>query len=680
MRRSILSTLVTVVLLVLLAPAAAQALTFDQAIDQLIAQGYPQKIEADLNSFGTSALGMRMGGTTADNAAAEYIAVEMKRLGMTNVRLEKVPVDVWTWRGASVQAGGRVMTATSFGGVPGTPFGGLTGDLVYAGLGSVADLSAAGVAGKVVLLDSAYDTWWWFNLPGLEAKLAGAKAVVMTFNPLYNDYYAIAPDALGTNDGCYDWDACPMVYVCQNDGDWLKSMLRNGEVKATVTNDVTMRFADKGGYGLNVYGEVAGSDRSGQVVMYGSHHDAYFRMGLDDTSGVVANLMMVKAMKMSGYKPSRSIALLETTSEEWGYTNSYYDWLAGSYQAAKMHTEWPGKVVAFVENELLGYKDGHLWMSSTPELKPFLEQTVAANRQLTRPGDGRVFNPGETVWFTYNDQWPMTARGIPSVCLWTPPENFWWKIYHSTYENTDLVDWTYLGDNTKLIWRIAQVLDKGLLPYSPKARADDLASTVDGAALKDAGCDPAVVDRVTSAVAAFQAASDAYEVRKTAIPTKRVGAVNTSLLGIEIELNRALTGLGAWDETYYPHQQALMDAQHLNQTIALLDNPNPVPSKVQATLYSVGITGYGVYFSPAVWQRELARRQPGYYRLNWAEWGQPRFIDVMDEYRMIGARQFEPARAGLVAIRDAQVADLNARLTAMSQTLESVTPGIQALE
>jgi hypothetical protein len=101
---------------------------------------------------------------------------------------------------------------------------------------------------------------------------------------------------------------------------------------------------------------------------------------------------------------------------------------------------------------------------------------------------------------------------------------------------------------------------------------------------------------------------------------------------------------------------------------------------VQATLYNVGITGYGVYFSPAVWQRELARRQLGYYRLNWAEWGQPRFIDVMDEYQMIGAREFEAARAGLVAIRDAQVADLNARLIAMSETLESVTPGIEALE
>ena len=156
----------------LLLPAAAQALTFDQAIDQLVANGYPQQLERQLNSYGTSALGMRMGGTSADNAAAQFIADEMKRLGMTNVRLEKVAVDKWEWRGASVSAGGRKLTATSFGGVPATPFGGVTGEVVYAGLGSAPDYEALGdVTGKIVIVDFASD-YFWINLPGLEAKVA----------------------------------------------------------------------------------------------------------------------------------------------------------------------------------------------------------------------------------------------------------------------------------------------------------------------------------------------------------------------------------------------------------------------------------------------------------------------------------------------------------------------------
>ena len=59
---------------VLLLPAAAPALTYDQAVDQLYAKGYPQNVETYLNSLGTSPLGFRLGGTSADDAAARYLA------------------------------------------------------------------------------------------------------------------------------------------------------------------------------------------------------------------------------------------------------------------------------------------------------------------------------------------------------------------------------------------------------------------------------------------------------------------------------------------------------------------------------------------------------------------------------------------------------------------------------
>jgi hypothetical protein len=681
MRRTFCLVLLGLLAAALLLPAAARALTFDQAIDKLIADGYPQRVEAQLNSYGTSPLGMRMGGTSANNAAARYIADEMKRLGMVNVCLERVPVDQWEWYGASVTVNGRELTATSFGGVPGTPPAGLTGDLVYVGLGSSQEFDAAGeVSGKIVLCDFASD-YWWMNLPGLEAKLRGAKAVVMTYNPRYPYYYSIAPDALGTNDGCYDWDACPMVYVCQNDGDWLKWLLDDGDATATVVNSLSMKFADQGGFGYNVYGEVAGSAKSAEKVVYGSHHDAYFRMGLDDTSGVVANLMMVKAMKMAGYTPSRTIGLLETTSEEWGYTNAYYDWLAGAYQAIKStHPDWPGKVVCFVENELLGYKDGALWMTATPELTPWLSRTVAANRKLVGPTGGQVYAPDESVWFTYNDQWPMTARGIPSVCLWTPPDGFWTSIYHTDYETVDLVDWTKLGDQTKFIWRLALTLDKGLLPYELSARARHLAGTVDGAALTAAGCDQAPVDRFTTAVADFGRAAAAYDARRASLPSRRIPAVNDGLKGVTVDLNKALTGLGCWDETFYPHQQTLVDLQYLNKAIGQLEQPNPVAGNVLTSLSWIGATWYGMYFSEPVWERELERREPDYPRLNWAEYGHiPLFIDVMPQYRQVEAGEFAAARAGLLATRAVEVADLEARLEAMSATLESVTPRIDAL-
>jgi hypothetical protein len=70
-----------------------------------------------------------------------------------------------------------------------------------------------------------------------------------------------------------------------------------------------------------------------------------------------------------------------------------------------------------------------------------------------------------------------------------------------------------------------------------------------------------------------------------------------------------------------------------------------------------------------------------YYRINWGAQGkQVNYVDVMPEYRSIQAGDYAVALAGLVPMRDAEVADLNARLLKMSDVLESVTPQIDGLK
>ena len=109
-------------LVLLLIPSLAQASppSYDQTVDQLVSQGYPQSIQTYLNSLGTSPLGMRWAGSASDNAAAKYLACEMRAMGLTHVRLERVPLDVFEPRGASVAVGGTAMVASQFAGVPGT--------------------------------------------------------------------------------------------------------------------------------------------------------------------------------------------------------------------------------------------------------------------------------------------------------------------------------------------------------------------------------------------------------------------------------------------------------------------------------------------------------------------------------------------------------------------------------
>ena len=85
-------------------------------------------------------------------------------------------------------------------------------------------------------------------------------------------------------------------------------------------------------------------------------------------------------------------------------------------------------------------------------------------------------------------------------------------------------------------------------------------------------------------------------------------------------------------------------------------------------------------FGTAFRNRSLLLVELAWLAFNSAEWGVWLALTVWAYVHGGGAREFEAARAGLVAIRDAQVADLDARLTAMSETLEGVTPDIEALE
>ena len=138
MKRLVLPILL-VCLLALVLPAAASALTYEQAIDQLVASGYTTDAEDYLTSLGTDPiLGFRLAGTSAEHAASYYVRDQLTGMGLSDVRLEAVPVDAWDFKGASVSLGGKTFTASSFAGVPGTA-GPLEAEIVYVGNGTAAD-------------------------------------------------------------------------------------------------------------------------------------------------------------------------------------------------------------------------------------------------------------------------------------------------------------------------------------------------------------------------------------------------------------------------------------------------------------------------------------------------------------------------------------------------------------
>jgi Iap family predicted aminopeptidase len=660
----------------LVVPVAAQAAApmLDQAIDQLTAQGYAEGIETTLNSYGTSPLGFRFAGSPSDNAAAKYLAAEMRAMGLVNVRLEPVPIDVWDFRGASVTVAGRTMTCSTWGGTRGTPMSGLTGDVVYVHKGSAADFEAAGdVRGKIVLVDF-YSDWWWVNLPGSEASLRGAKAMILTFSWGDPAYYSGYPDALGSFDATYDLSFTPFVYMSQQDGDWLKQQIAAGPVTATVRNDVRIKMADKGGVGYNVVGELPGTAKDGQLVVVMSHHDAYFRAGSDDTAGVASEMLLAKAMKVSSYRPAHSVVFVVTTGEEYGYTNAYYEWIVGSwYQITHTHADWPGRVRAQLNLEGPGDAGGRLYMRASWDISAWAKGIVFANKALA--GAGATVDTGIDSW---NDQWPFTAAGIPSLYFGTDAPKGYPDVYHTNYDVQSRIDWDFLGQNTKFLFRLAQGIDGGLLPYDFKTRAEDLAANVSRADLQSAGADAATTDRLLDDVAAFRRAASKYETRKASLVG--TSAVNVKLMAIAAQINRGFTALSVWDDTIYPHQQVMWDVQYLNGAIGDLQQPVVDAGGALSNLENVALTWNGVYFSYPVYLQELTRHDMDYYRICWGGQGkQVEYVDVMPEYRLIEQGRYAEGLAGLLPIRDREVSDLNARLVNMCEVLENVTAQIVAM-
>ncbi len=678
MYRRLVLTLLAVVVVALLLPALASAMTYDQAIDYLYAKGYPQNVETYLNSLGTSPLGFRLGGTSADDTAARYLASKLRAAGYSNVHLEAVPVDEWAVRGASVTAGGHVFTCSQFAGVPGTGADGITAPVVYVGNGLAADYDGVDVSGKIVVVDSSMDNVW-FNFQGAEATKHGALAVILTSN--YSDgtgmdfpsypWYSVAPDALGANDGEYDMSFVPLIYMSQQDGDALKMQIAGGPTEATFVSRVDITMADDGGRGYNVVATLPGTQKNGEMVILNAHHDAHFRAGLDDTGAVVATLAAAKAMKMSHYRPHRTIVFVFDTAEEFGYTNSWYDWSIGAWHfITQRHPGWAGRIAAMWSIELMAAEGAQVDFNTSPELVPWLDKVCGDNPSLVPYGYAI-----ETPQSTWQNGWSFMASGVPSFEI-SAGGPAYGEMYHSTYENQDKVDWGLTAKISKLFLRLNRFTDHKQLPYDLAGRADDLLNDhFSSDELTACGVSAARAAALETAAMRFRAAAKKIGASAAAIDGSRGPARrNPAMLAAAKKVLKGMTALDAWDYTAYPHEQTMWDVEYMDAALAALQSDPVDPDAAIEALTNVGLNWNGVVFSPSVYRYDLTRHDPDYDRITWGKLGKLiNYFDMTPVIAAIGDGQYERAAAAVQSMRDADAGDLSSRVAAMTKAFERAT-------
>jgi hypothetical protein len=275
-----------------------------------------------------------------------------------------------------------------------------------------------------------------------------------------------------------------------------------------------------------------------------------------------------------------------------------------------------------------------------------------------------------------SDDWMFRAAGVPTI-------NFrtfygWDDVYHSQYMTAEKVDWAGAANAAKILFRVVDRLDQGVLPYDLSARADDLATTVVPDELKGAGASASAVDTLQADIDEMQRLAVSYEAAQ--VPRSAVATVNGLLLKMQKVIGTSFTALDAYDATIYPHQQVLWDVEFLNAAIAALQHGQL--NKALGALGNVGLTPYGLVFSHDVYTYDLSRRDPDYYRVNWGEQGHlVHYLDVIPQYRSIQAGTWNADTvAQLEAMRAFDLNDLDSRLKAMSEAVQSINDTLKAID
>jgi Iap family predicted aminopeptidase len=618
------------------------------AVDGAVDVPFALRIVEGLASIGSSELGFRVAGTPEDDAACAFVAGQMATIGLQDVRREAVPVDAWRFRGASLAVGDDVLACSAFGGVPGTPPGGLEGRLVFVGEGTRGELEGLDVDGCIALFDWRGDQLFWPSLTAAELGHAGARAAVCTCLP--GARYYQGERALGSFDGMWLAGSPPLAYVAHEDAAALIERLRAGALRARLIVDAELT-PDATAH--NLVGMLPGRSHEAPIVI-GGHHDCWFAAAFDDATGVAATLAIAKALADSGYQPERPIIFTSHTAEEYGRTDSAFGWLIGAWwQIAHEHPEWARGAALYVNIEGTGMACP-TGVDSPPELRRFTRRVLARARQDGLLGRGTVWG----VPRTGTEQWLFAAAGVPSLGLADQVDEYMRVAYHTQHDRIELVDAECLADAIKVYARLVIAADRnpgGLLDLG--ARSRHLRRHAGLAAPARCGVEPirllAALDRHEAAAgrpAAYAVARAAFHATATVVE-----------------------GLSGNDKQDLSHRQASRDLVALTGAARSLARGRR--RAAVTALERVGRNALTARLSEPIFAFDAARHQPGHPGITWAGPHQTPSPNLWTE--LAGLRGEPGARPAGAWIADAVEAARVRALDEAQSRLDQVAAGFE---
>ncbi len=621
-----------------------------QAVDEQYA--YDVALELTENkAFHSSSLGTRTAGSDAEHAAADYIAAEMKAIGLQDVEKVGVDVDKWQFNDATLSLNNtdKVIKPHSYA-TASTPKSGINAEIVYVGDGTMKDYDGLDVTGKIVLIDLDQRANWWITYPMLEAELQGAAAII---SANVGGFAQVNKDALNCQDICGP-TSIPTLSISVNDSDFIKAELAKGKVTANLMVD---NVVEPGGTSYNIIGKIPGNGESDQLIAIGSHYDTYFKGFQDNSCAVALDLAMAKAMIDSGYTPDNDIVFIIHGSEEWGATDTPFDWTIGAWRMInEAHPEWVGKLKSFVNFELPAYEFAdYTSVYSAPELYSTISRFVNESPFAVVPEN--CFSEGVKTegyqTYTYSDDFSYYVAGVPSTVNgfllqedMETPFPFYIDRYHSQFDDPSTYDPDVMDFNIKFYGSYVIYTDKTpalQLDFTPQY--DRLAAALDEEISSNAGGD---VETYKTAIEALKvsaqenytsilAFNDAYA------KAKNDGANSEELAKLRLEaadMNEqslanfkftqdSLLGL-MYERPIVPHEAPQENIGLIGEIIPLLQDGDVVTA-VDEYAWSMNniLEWYNMYFSPEVSAHTTDYFYPEYNKGN-LFWGTDKMFVMAD--------------------------------------------------
>ncbi len=407
-------------------------------------------------------IGPRLSGSPQAAQAVEYVAAELRRLGL-EVRLEKLMVPHWVrgvetgelteFKGQAPKTTQKVVL-TALGGSTATGPEGISAEVVVVeNFEQLRSVGRAGVNGKIVLFNVKFDkqlaAQGWGGDAYVQAvvyrgvgqseaaKFGAVASLVRSVGGA--DYRLPHTGSLRYAD---DAPKIPAAAVTAEDADLIAYLAAQGRVRMRLTL-TPQTLADEPSY--NVIGDLKGSEHPEQVVIVSGHLDSW-DLGtgaIDDAAGVAVAMQVAQLCKQLGLRPKRTIRVIAWMNEENG--------LAGGRTYAANHTAEIANHVAAIESDLgAGHPAGFSGHASSKALT--MLAPLSAILQSSGAGVMRQSANSEGA-----DISPLDAAGVPTFAP-IQDNRTYFNYHHTAADTVDKIVPRELAENAAVVALLAYTI------------------------------------------------------------------------------------------------------------------------------------------------------------------------------------------------------------------------------